>query len=582
MTMDTITFDGGTIPATLFWSGTPGTVVTRPDAGGSTTKALQFADIADDEETYFELFCSAGGGDNDVTVRYEVSSEEDFDFLRIYLDGDLGSPLLEVSGVGAGWQEFTVSLADGTHTLRFSYSKDSSADDGDDTAYISKITYPPGDRPVAGDNVLEDLTTSATGSTTIFPGYRFWKIAALATHSVSGDTGLGEVELRGSIGGADLTDTETGVASQDPAGGGDPSTCFDNNTANYWSGSVETASLLWTFSGLPQEVEQVLLDKGEMLDLEVLYSYDNITWATAALQRGLTGYSYTATTPITVDLTGANRHYDGFLGVNDLAQTNVFNVWCSPDFLAVTAHTTVNPIRIEKLIANSAAVYPTPPIGMTTYTFAIKGVIYADNAGYPGTLLAETAAKTSAPNGQWIELVLSAPLFVMPGTYWLGIHVGGDSGDFLMNNTVGGEACFTVARTYALGVPATFPGGGVDFASSRPGPIYAVYPISTGINALEDLVSNGGDTVTEVTGSAAEALAALVSAGAGLHGITGTAAEVLAALTSTASGALGFHHQICLEASVARMVYLLASRNVIELQASTGATKALSATWVPP
>lgn len=562
MTMDTITFDSGLIPATLFWGGATGTVVSRADGVGGTLLALQFPDISDDEESYFELFCDAGGGDNDVTVRYEVSSEEAFDFLRIYLDGDLGSPILEVSGVGVGWQEFTTTLADGTHTLRFSYSKDSSADDGDDTAWIGTITYPPGDRPVAGDNVLDDLTTSGSGATDIYPGYLFWKIASLATHSVSGDTGLGEVELRGSIGGADLTDTELGTASQDPAGGGDPATCFDNNTANYWSGATETASLLWTFSGLPQEVEQVLLDKGEMVDVEVLYSYDNITWQTAALQRGLTGYSYTATTPITVDLTGANRHYDGFLGINDLAQTNVFNTWCSPDYLSVTGYTTVNPIRIEKLIANSAAAYPTPPVGMTTYTFAIKGVIYDDNAGYPGTLLAETSAKTSSPSGQWIELELSAPVFVMPGTYWLGIHVGGDSGDFVMNNTVGSQDCFTVAQAYLSGVPATFPGGGVDFASSRPGPIYAVYPISTGGATLEDLVSNGGDTVTEVTG---------------------TAGETLAALTSTASGSIaGFHHMICLEASTGRIVYLLASRHVIELQASTGATQALSATWVPP
>lgn len=548
----TIDFEDGTIPASLLWAGDPGTVVSRADAGGGTLLALQFRDIADSEETYFELYAVAHApGSLSLTVRLEVSSEEGYDFLRVLVDGVdvLGDPGVDPgdeegrSGISGGFESFTVSLSEGAHSLRFGYYKDSSADDGDDTAWISSITYPAGVRPVAAVNTLDALTSSASGETPTYPGlYRFWRIAALATQSVSGDTGLGEVELRGSLGGADLTDTLPGVATQQYGGPNDPSVCFDNDTSNYWTSGPEYEALIWEFTTFPQDVQQVWIDQGEMLDIQIAASNDGVTWEWKAIQRGNTENAYSMAVPLTIDLVGPNRHYDGYLGVNDLQQTDVFPIYCESDHIAVTAQTTWDPIRIEKLIAHSASTYPSPPIGAITYTFFCKGVIYSDDGGYPGTLIAETAEHTTLPNGQFFDLGLADWLFLLPGNYWFGVHTGGTSGNLLTHNTVGGQTTRTVARAYGLGVPATFPPGGVSLASGRPQPIYAVFPISTGEATFADATSAGfGYFGQAITGTGASILGDLVCEGAGsfLVPITGTAAALLESLSSAGFGARG-------------------------------------------
>lgn len=549
----TIDFEDGTIPAALLWAGDPGTVVSRADAGGGTLLALQFRDIADHEETYFELYAEAHApGSLSLTVRLEVSSEENYDFLRVLVDGVdvLGDPGVDPgdeegrSGISGGFESFTVNLSEGGHSLRFGYYKDSSADDGDDTAWISSITYPAGVRPVAAVNQLDDLVSAASGETPTYPGlYRFWRIAALATQSTSGDTGLGEVELRGSIGGADLTDTLPGIASQQYGGGpDDPSVCFDNDTSNYWTSGPEYEAVIWEFTTFPQDVQQVWIERGEMLDIQIAASNDGVTWEWKAIQRGNTGNSYVSTTPITIDLVGPNRHYDGYLGVNDLQQTNVYPIYCESDHIAVTANTTWDPIRIEKLIAHSASTYPSPPIGAITYTFFCKGVIYSDDGGYPGTLIAETAEHTTLPNGQFFDLGLADWLFLLPGTYWFGVHTGGTSGNLLTHNTVGPQTTRTVALAYGSGVPSTFPPGGVSLASGRPQPIYAVFPISTGEAVLADLSSAGlGFLGDPITGTAVDLLGDLVCEGAGsfVLPIAGTAAALLESLSSAGFGARG-------------------------------------------
>jgi hypothetical protein len=560
----TIIFDSGVVSPALYWSNTVGTAVNRADATAGTTKALQFPDISDSEETSFELWAQALAPDNILTIRYEVSSEEDYDFFRIAIDG---VQVVEASGFGAGWQEYDTTLTDGLHVITATYSKDSSADDGDDTAYISAIFYPPGIKPSLGASTLAALTSEASGTTPTYPGlYRFWRIAALATQSVSGDTGLGEVELRGSIGGADLTDTLPGVATQQYGGPNDPNLCFDNDTSNYWTSGPEYEAVIWEFTTFPQDVQQVWIDQGEMLDIQIAASNDGVTWEWKAIQRGNTENAYSMATPLTIDLVGPNRHYDGYLGVNDLQQTDVFPIYCESDHIAVTAQTTYDPIRIEKLIAHSASTYPSPPIGAITYTFFCKGVIYSDDGGYPGTLIAETAEHTTLPNGQFFDLGLADWLFLMPGNYWFGVHTGGTSGNLLTHNTVGGQTTRTVARAYGLGVPATFPPGGVSLASGRPQPIYAVFPISTGESTLADATSEAvGFHGQAITGTAELILEALTSTAAGIYytPVTGTAAALLDGLTSDAAGARGVF------------------RPRVSLHGTDRPQRTLNATWVP-
>jgi hypothetical protein len=575
----TITFDGGTISDDLFWGGTtttPGSVVNRADAVGGTTKALQYPDINDDEETFFEIYVVAAPGDDTLTVRYEVSSEENYDYFRILVDEadvlEPGEP--GVSGDGAGWQEFTTTLSHGSRTLRFSYSKDSSADEGDDTTWISSITVPPiAPKPSVGASTLADLTGSASGETEIFSGYRFWRIYTQATGSISGNSGgIGEVELRASLGGADLTDSLPGIASQPlgtPDGSFPASNAFDNSLSTSWFANTEYSSLQWEFTTLPQDVAQVRIRVGsvyhsELLDLSIDRSYGGDTWETIATKRGIVEAASHIGGDFTINLIDPTVPRDGFLGINDFGATISSYIFCQPDFVSVVAHTTSVPIVIERLISYSSSVHPLV-IGATTYPFSIRGVIYAaDGAlGAPGTLLTYTAERTSVPN-DWFELFLPAPLILAPGSYYLGVQVGGTSGGLYGHQTVGSNTRLTVAATYASGAPASFPGGSSALAQN--GAIYAIYPISTGAASLESAVS----AATGVVGSSNSGAALLedltsAASGAVTAPITGTATAALEALTGSATGTRlrpGFGVRV-------------------SLMGTLRPTKSLNATWVP-
>ena len=70
---------------------------------------------------------------------YKVSSESNYDFLRFYVDGVKQG---EWSG-SAGWAEASYPLTSGSHTLAWTYSKDSSWANGSDCAWLDHIIFPP-------------------------------------------------------------------------------------------------------------------------------------------------------------------------------------------------------------------------------------------------------------------------------------------------------------------------------------------------------------------------------------------------------------------------------------------------------
>lgn len=68
----------------------------------------------------------------------KVSSESGWDFLKFYIDNiEQGSWSGEV-----GWSEEVFNLEAGTHTLKWSYEKDSSVSEGSDCAWIDYIVFP--------------------------------------------------------------------------------------------------------------------------------------------------------------------------------------------------------------------------------------------------------------------------------------------------------------------------------------------------------------------------------------------------------------------------------------------------------
>ncbi|WP_243688351.1 hypothetical protein [Geotalea toluenoxydans] len=69
---------------------------------------------------------------------YSVSSEANFDFLTLYVDG-------VQKGKWSGsvpWTQATVAVTAGTHTFKWVYSKDGSVSTGSDTAWVDDIVFP--------------------------------------------------------------------------------------------------------------------------------------------------------------------------------------------------------------------------------------------------------------------------------------------------------------------------------------------------------------------------------------------------------------------------------------------------------
>ena len=102
----------------------------------SGSYSAQAGDIEDGESSTMmvELDCDAGN----ISFYRKVSSESGFDRLRFFIDGaEKGS----WSG-SKDWAEVTFPVAAGRRTFAWTYSKDSSVSDGEDTAWIDDITFP--------------------------------------------------------------------------------------------------------------------------------------------------------------------------------------------------------------------------------------------------------------------------------------------------------------------------------------------------------------------------------------------------------------------------------------------------------
>jgi hypothetical protein len=78
-------------------------------------------------------------GADDISFYYKVSSENNYDFLKFYIDGNLIS---QWSG-SIDWSEFSYPVESGTHIFKWEYSKDYSVSSGSDCAWIDYIVFPP-------------------------------------------------------------------------------------------------------------------------------------------------------------------------------------------------------------------------------------------------------------------------------------------------------------------------------------------------------------------------------------------------------------------------------------------------------
>ena len=93
--------------------------------------------ISDDQ--YSDLMISMETmGEGEISFYCKVSSEESWDFLKFYMDGD---KLGEWSG-DADWQQFTYPVSAGSHILKWTYDKDQNTSNGSDCAWLDNIVFP--------------------------------------------------------------------------------------------------------------------------------------------------------------------------------------------------------------------------------------------------------------------------------------------------------------------------------------------------------------------------------------------------------------------------------------------------------
>jgi len=98
--------------------------------------SAQAGSIDDDEYTTLEITLDCVSGD--ISFYRKVSSESGYDYLKFYIDDTEKG---EWSGEQE-WEQVSFPVEAGTRTFTWTYSKDGSASEGSDTAWIDDIVFP--------------------------------------------------------------------------------------------------------------------------------------------------------------------------------------------------------------------------------------------------------------------------------------------------------------------------------------------------------------------------------------------------------------------------------------------------------
>lgn len=96
--------------------------------------AAQSGNVIDDAYTWIQTTVTGPGT---LSFYWKVSSEAGYDYLEFYIDSALQS---EISGE-VNWQQKSFSLASGSHTLVWSYSKDRSVSAGSDAGWLDRVQF---------------------------------------------------------------------------------------------------------------------------------------------------------------------------------------------------------------------------------------------------------------------------------------------------------------------------------------------------------------------------------------------------------------------------------------------------------
>jgi PKD repeat protein len=129
--------------------------------GGDSAKS---GTITHNQSTTIETNVTVGSTQA-VKFYWKVSSEANYDYLRFYIDG---VEKTKIAGT-VNWTQVAYNITAGTHTLKWSYTKDGSVSTGSDCGWVDKleITAPAAD-PIAEAVDYPGLTFTLTGNANWF------------------------------------------------------------------------------------------------------------------------------------------------------------------------------------------------------------------------------------------------------------------------------------------------------------------------------------------------------------------------------------------------------------------------------
>ena len=127
-------------------AGEPWQVASDTSVEGPTSATS--ADIDDSQRSQLSATLTGPG---ELSFWWRVSSEADYDFLRVALDGEV---LASLSGEVDWRRADTIVIPSGSHTVTWTYSKDGSVSNGDDRGWIDSVRYATDDSD--GDGVVDE------------------------------------------------------------------------------------------------------------------------------------------------------------------------------------------------------------------------------------------------------------------------------------------------------------------------------------------------------------------------------------------------------------------------------------------
>jgi len=157
-------FEDGVIPEGFTFQGNQPWYVTDNTAYHGV-KSIRSGNISHNQNSTMNYAFTAENAGK-VSFACRVSSESGYDFLRFYINGTLKDSW---SGEAA-WAEYTYDVPAGSHTLRWTYSKDGNTSHGSDCAWVDFISLPSNNQnavPVVSPQSITLEAHEVAGETTI-------------------------------------------------------------------------------------------------------------------------------------------------------------------------------------------------------------------------------------------------------------------------------------------------------------------------------------------------------------------------------------------------------------------------------